>query len=164
MASEDVSHARSADRVTKLEQLPLDLAVTPSWVLLGQPNYELCQLNCNAWSANPSKGPFSSDQLSVPVKDCVGLEQQDDFIQGATRAFGVPSELGSEQRENAFLPDRDAGWPGVGESALQDTELVAKQEDLKVLVLVRQTAGGEQIQEQSEKLHQQVEMGGHAKA
>src|SRR5665213_2478123 len=78
LRSDDAADARSRDLDAHLEQLTLDMSITPQGVLLGQaPHQQLGLLEDGSLRVHPmGLCPFPSDELSMPTSQCVWRYQR----------------------------------------------------------------------------------------
>src|SRR4030066_2251469 len=84
LALEDTSYRSGAQVMTQLEQLPMDLVITPACVLFRQTHNQCLKFRRytgSAWISFSSEGPFATHQFSMPAKDCVWLEDQQDQLE-----------------------------------------------------------------------------------
>jgi hypothetical protein len=71
---QDLPYRRRGDRMAEPDELAVDAAVAPPWVLSGHPQHQRPQGLRDGWSAGLSSriGPAAGDQLGVPAQQGPG--------------------------------------------------------------------------------------------
>ena len=84
MSLENTSYRSGAQVMPQLEQLPMDLVITPAFVLFRlthNQGLKLRRYTMSAWISFSSEGPFATHQFSMQAKDFVWLEYQHILIE-----------------------------------------------------------------------------------
>ena len=122
MATKDAADGGGRDSMSQLEQLALDAAIAPTWVLPAQTQNQVAQLIRHWWPASPRAqaegGPILAHQLPMPAEQRGGREEQ------APR----------RQSQAQYSQDHSVGWQQLRSLNLsaQDGDLVAEGENLEV--------------------------------
>jgi len=69
-ALEDLPHGRRGDRVAEPDELAVDSAVAPPWVLPRHPQHQIANALRDRWTAgcSPWIGPAAGDELGMPAQ------------------------------------------------------------------------------------------------
>jgi hypothetical protein len=98
------------------------------------------------------EGPFAADEIAVPAQDSVWLEQEQQLVQlGFCVATEAHKFVGKESKSK-LLPARNAEWLRM--MSLQDTQLLAQQQDFEVLVVLGASGDGEEVEQQRDDLRE----------
>ncbi len=145
---EHILNRRTPDAVAELAQLTLQLAVTPRPVLLGKPQNQGLEIIADAWPTprrSVPERPFPPYQLSMPFQQGLGFEQEDDLAEPRAAVVRQRRQFPGKDKQWDFLPARDAGRTGM--LPLQDTQLLAQQEDLYVFVTLGSARHGAKVEQ-----------------
>jgi hypothetical protein len=140
--------------LAELAELALEAAVAPAGVLPRQLEDELFDLGSGGRATAgtvPLHGPLAAHQLTVPLQDRIGLEEQDVAVQPRPRAGGQARHFAGEDREGELLPAGEARRRAL---ALQEAHLVLQEEDLQVLVAVGPPPRAEQVDEERHEMRE----------
>jgi hypothetical protein len=98
------------------------------------------------------EGPLAPYQITVPTQDCAGLEQEEYLVQFGFRAGAVSEacEFSSKNCQSELLTAR--GMRRLGMVAFQDEQLVAEQQDLQILMVVRTVGSGNEVEQTGEEV------------
>lgn len=123
--SEQGPDRRCADADPELPELPSDPDTTPSGVLPGEPEDERTDRRIDRWpagAAGPAVRPLPPHEFAVPAEEGRRGDEEGDPALTRDRATG--------RREQDPVDDPEPGW---ARRPLQHPELMAENEDLKVL-------------------------------
>ncbi len=126
--------------ITELEQLALDAAGAPAWILASQPEDQLLQL-CRVWRSTPAGSlaegsPAPAHQFAVPTQQGRRREKQAAFRQVATEG-GQDQAIALGQFRTLDL-------------ASEDGQLVAQGQQLEFVLLLRSAAHNDQADQQAQ--------------
>lgn len=82
VAPENISNGRASNLMPEFEQFALKLAVAPGWILIRKPEEQRFHFRSDERPAHPAlatERPFATDEVTVPLEHCLGLEQEDDL-------------------------------------------------------------------------------------
>jgi len=140
LGPEDIPHGRRGDRVAEAGEFAVYAAVAPVGVLGGESYCQLSVFGVDQWPPRCSRGwsgPVSVYEAAVPAEHGLGSHDQEHFGESAA------IEGAGEHRQ-----DRPVGLAELGaiDLSLQDRDLVAQCEDLRVSIVagrVKPTEPGE---------------------
>lgn len=106
MPAQDVGHGLITDLVAQLATFTLDLAIAPITVFTSQTGYEVFKFLLSSRAVATILlpiGPFTTNQLAMPIEDRFGLEDTNDslVLPGGTTSDGLVS--GSQCYESQLL-------------------------------------------------------------
>jgi hypothetical protein len=113
----------AVDGVAQLEQFAFDPFVTPVGVFVRQADNQPAQRSHDWWSAHSAvvlDGPLESHQLTMPVQECLRLENQN-LGKLRSRSFGRLPELGEQHGQQTLFPSART-WK-LSESPFQHLQL-----------------------------------------
>ena len=141
MTAPDAADGGRRDLVAELEELTLDAAIAPTWVLATQTQNQVAQLIRDWRPASPRAqgegGPMPAHQLPVPAEQRGGREEQAPRRQSQAQR-GQDHPVGRQQVRPLDLPT-------------QNGDLVAEGENLEVALGVRAAAQDGQADRQPQQ-------------
>src|SRR5216684_2876887 len=141
MTAQDAADGGRRDLVAELEELALDAAIAPTWVLPAQTQNQVAQLIRDWWPASPraqAEGrPMFAHQLPMPAEQRGGREEQAPRWQSHAHC-SQDHPVGRQQVRPLDL-------------TTENGDLVAEGENLKVALGVRATAQDGQADRQPQQ-------------
>ena len=141
--AQDQPHGRGRQPMAEPGQLAVDSAVTPAGVVRGHPQHQLPDARPGQWpTAAARNGPAAADQIPMPAQHRIRGHEQ-------------PRPAAARNQHNATCTARSAQrGPGSGDLPAQHRQLVAQNEDLRLL---RRAAAGQQAKPVHRRRQDQVQ-------
>lgn len=154
---ENVANGWLRNLETQLDNLALDFTVTPTRVFSSDTENQLLYLSAGRWLSTlvfAGIGPFSTNQCAMPAQHGLRLENADDTPELICGLKRNSLELGGQNAKGQFLnPTRP---DGVIEFALQDGELLSKDQDFEVFFQVSRSFDVDEGKESGENVLEDV--------
>ena len=161
---ENITNSGTSNLVSQFEEFTLEVAVTPPWILGCEPQKQRFELGSNWRPSNgaaTTEGPLASEQLAVPFQQRVRLEYHHDLREAIAASPAESDEPSANDCKAEVLTAGQARRMGM--LAVEDAQLVAKQQDFKIFLVLRAPHRGDEVKQEREDASEgEVEHAGDA--